>query len=110
MAGNNSSGIPSCLVEVLQLLLITRKIAASIPSSGGTFPGNRSGRLQNPPGWLIRLFGDLGKSQKQCPLLQPATVYTSLGAAGFKDLGLLFPKVLLLAGWSLKSCLQLLLL
>lgn len=33
-------------------------------------------------------------------LLQSETVSTSLGAAGFRSLGLVFPKVLVLAGWS----------
>lgn len=48
-AGNNSRRIPSCLVEVfLQLLLITRKIATSLPSSG-SFPGDCRSGIQNLP-------------------------------------------------------------
>ena len=107
MAGNNSSGIPSCLVEVFhQLLLITGKIATSLPSSE-TFRRDHRGGLQNSPDCCIHLLSNLGKSQRARSLFQPMTVNTSLGAAVFKNLGLVFPTVLLLAGWSLKSRLQL---
>lgn len=88
MAGS----ISACLVEVFhQLLLIARKISTSLPSSG-TFPRDHKGGLQNHPGWGIHLLSDLGKSQRECLLLQPTTVSTSLAAAVPKRSGLC-PKV-----------------
>lgn len=91
MAGNGSSGIPSCLVEVFnQFLLITRKITTNLPSTG-MFQGIKI--------LLVGVFNSIAsENPREHSLLQLAIANTSAGDAVFKNLGLVFPKVLL-AEW-----------
>lgn len=97
MAGNGSTGIPSCLVEVSnQFSLITRKITTNLPSTG-TFQGTKI--------LLVGVFNSIAsENPREHSLFQLAIANTSAGAAVFKNLVLVSPKVLLLAKWPCSHC------
>lgn len=97
MAGNGSTGIPSCLVEMSnQFSLITRKITTNLPSTG-TFQGTKI--------LLVGVFNSIAsENPREHSLLQLAIANTSAGAAVSKNLVLVSPKVLLLAKWPCSHC------
>lgn len=97
MAGNGSTGILSCLVEMSnQFSLITRKITTNLPSTG-TFQGTKI--------LLVGVFNSIAsENPREHSLFQLAIANTSAGAAVSKNLVLVSPKVLLLAKWPCSHC------